>query len=148
MHRGYIITRLKHLRSYKVRNPFIICQVDIAEPQEEISELTIITFTLGYRILLSWGPRESATILEILKLDGHKGLEFLNRKEEKTQLETVQGIIAAIRNVNSTDAVKISRTASTFKEILRCTADTLGGIPGLGKRKVESIISAFNDSFF
>ncbi|GFE55223.1 DNA repair protein [Babesia ovis] len=148
MHRGYIVARLKHLRSHRVKNPFVICQVDIEEPQEIIAELTVITFTLGYRILLSWSARESAAVLEILKLDGNKGLEFLHRKEEKTHMETVQDIIACVRHVNSTDAAKISKRSDTVKQLIHENPSKFEGIPGLGKRKVQSLISAFNDSFF
>ncbi|GIX63865.1 ERCC1 nucleotide excision repair protein, putative [Babesia caballi] len=161
MHRGYIAARMKQLREHRVRNPFIICQVDIAEPQNAIgkrpssrnvdshtAELTLATFSLGYRLLLSWSARESAAVLEILKLDGQKGLEFLQRKQEKPHIQTVREIIACVRSVNSTDAVAIANRCDTVKQLMHISADKLEGIHGLGQRKVKALISAFNDNFF
>ncbi|KAK1444060.1 ercc1/rad10/swi10 like protein [Babesia gibsoni] len=148
MHRRYIASRIRHLRAHRIKNPFIICQIDIQEPQDFIDELTVTTFTLGYRLLLSWSPRESATILEILKLDGSKGLEYLNRKRENIHLQTVQEIIACVKSVNSTDAVAISKRFKTVKDMMHITADDLDSIHGLGKRKVQALLDAFSTEFF
>ncbi|ORM41580.1 DNA excision repair protein ERCC-1 [Babesia sp. Xinjiang] len=148
MHRGYIVARLKHLRSHKVKNPFIICQVDIPDPQDTIEELTVITFTLGYRILLSWSARQSAALLEILRIDGRKGLEFLNRKEIKSHMREVQEVISSVRRVNNTDAAEIVRRSYSFKQLIHAKSSQFEEIPGLGKRKIQALLSAFNDSFF
>ncbi|CDR97937.1 -DNA excision repair protein ERCC-1 [Babesia bigemina] len=148
MHRGYIGARLKQLRGHRVKNPFIVCQVDIEDPQDTIAELTVITFTLGYRLLLSWSPRESAAVLEALKIDGHKGLEFLNPRLEQPHLQIVQRIIASVKHVNNTDAITIASRCNTVKQLMHIKSDQLENIHGLGKRKVKSILAAFNDAFF
>lgn len=88
------------------------------------------SFSLGYRVLLSWNAHESATILEILKIDGSKGLEYLNRKRENIHLQTVKEIIACVRSVNSTDATAIVKRFETVKELMHITADDLDCIHG------------------
>lgn len=148
MHRCYIKTRLQHLRSYRIKNPFIICQIDITDPQEFIDELTVATFALGYRILLSWSARESAAILEILKIDGQKGLELLSKKRDSDHLQTVKDIISCVKSVNGTDASVLSKRFDTVKHLMHITTEDVDRIHGLGKRKVKALLSAFSDDFF
>ncbi|KAK2198066.1 bifunctional RuvA domain 2-like/Restriction endonuclease type II-like/ERCC1-RAD10-SWI10 family [Babesia duncani] len=146
---GYIMSRLNALRSIRCRNPFIICQVDVADPGNMIAQLTIATFSLGYRILLSWSHMESAAILEMLYFNGNKGLEFIsNKKQPTTHLQNVQHVLTCIKGINTNDAAAISKKFTTFKELIHCNESDLVTIPGLGKNKLQHIQQALRGSFF
>ncbi|EKX74171.1 DNA repair protein rad10, putative [Theileria equi strain WA] len=148
LHSNYIIERIKSIRQHKIPNLFILCQVDIAEFANILNQLTVHTFTYGYKILLSWNCHESAAVIEILKLNYYKGIEILNKKETKTHFETVCDMISSVRSINSSDASLICRKFKTLKEIVHLGEDEIYSIPGCGEKKVKALTAAFKNSFY
>nr|PVC53973.1 DNA repair protein [Theileria orientalis] len=144
----YITNRLESLVPFRLRNLFLLCQVDVNDYDKLLLGLLTSTFGYGCKILLSWSARESAAVIEILKLNRYKGIESLNKKQIKTHNESVSNLLLNVKSVNNTDVNLICEKFNSLREILHFNPDTIQDIKGLGQKKLESLSAAFTNDFY
>ncbi|XP_953780.1 DNA repair protein (RAD10) [Theileria annulata] len=155
---NYIKNRLESLSQYKIKNLFIICQIDVSDYNQLLSKfldlqwtivnLLTITFGYGCKILLSWNARESAAIVEILNLNRYRGIESISKKTYMSHRESVTNLLLNIRSLNNNDVNFICEKYKTLKEIMHFDPKTVMDIKGLGQKKVEALSAAFTNNFY
>ncbi|CRG95440.1 ERCC1 nucleotide excision repair protein, putative [Plasmodium gallinaceum] len=143
---NYLKARIETL-SNKYNNRILLCLVDIDNIDNSLGEINQLAFCLNMTLILCWSNEECARVIEDFKIY-EKKISYLKNKVSSKQDEKIFELLKKIRCINSTDCVTLIKKFKNFKNIIKAKKDELINCSGLGNKKINALISTFNDPFF
>ncbi|SBS82613.1 ERCC1 nucleotide excision repair protein, putative [Plasmodium malariae] len=144
---NYLKARIETL-SNKYNNRILVCLVDIENIENSLGEINQLAFCFNITLILCWSNEECARVIEDFKIYEKKISYIKNNKLSSSHEEKIHELLKKIRCINSTDCVTITRKFKNFHNIVKAKKDELINCSGLGNKKIQSLISTFNDPFF
>ncbi|EUD66878.1 DNA excision repair protein ERCC-1 [Plasmodium inui San Antonio 1] len=144
---NYLKARIETL-SNKYNNRILLCLVDIENIENSLGEINQLAFCFNMTLILCWSTEECARVIEDFKIYEKKISYIKNNKLTSTHAEKIHELLKKIRCINSSDCVTITNKFKSFKNIVMAKKDDLINCSGLGNKKIQSLISAFNEPFF
>ncbi|VWU52338.1 ERCC1 nucleotide excision repair protein, putative [Hepatocystis sp. ex Piliocolobus tephrosceles] len=144
---NYLESRIKTL-SNKYNNRILLCLVDIENIENTLGEINQIAFCFNMTLILCWNIDECAKIIEDFKIHektafySKKNIPFSNNKEK------IHELLKKIRCINSSDCFTITKKFKSFSNIVNAKKSDLINCSGLGNKKIQVLLSTFNDPFF
>ena len=140
LHPNYIYERIKEIENKFVLRIALIL-VDIKDPDNNVKELTRVSFLLNVTVVLAWNYEEAAKYVEILKAYEHKPLEAIKKNIGSTDLERLKTFFTAAQSVNKTDSMEVLREFKSLSNFANAAnEDSLRSIPGMGPSKTFQLI--------
>ncbi|CRG98835.1 ERCC1 nucleotide excision repair protein, putative [Plasmodium relictum] len=143
---NYLKARIETL-SNKYNNRILLCLVDIENIDNSLGEINQLAFCLNMTLILCWSNEECARVIEDFKIY-EKKISYMKNKVFSKQDEKIHELLKKIRCINSTDCVTLIKKFKNFKNIIKAKKDDLINCSGLGNKKINALISTFNDPFF
>ncbi|GAW79576.1 ERCC1 nucleotide excision repair protein [Plasmodium gonderi] len=144
---NYLKARIETLEN-KYNNRILLCLVDIENIENSLGEINQLAFCFNMTLILCWSAEECARVIEDFKIYEKKVSYIKNNKLTSTHEEKIHELLKKIRCINSSDCATITNKFKNFKNIVNAKKDDLINCPGLGNKKIQSLISTFNEPFF
>lgn len=152
LHPEYIQIRMGKLLNAKSSSTFqqlkiLLVQVDIESHADAIRELTLISMSKGFTILLAWNEIEAGMYITLLKNhDG--GTAKAIQGQVKTDYETLlTDAMSKIRGVNKKDGLSLITKYGNLKNAIQDGGRTLESLDGWGGVKVKRFHDAVTQPF-
>ncbi|GFW53829.1 DNA excision repair protein ERCC-1 [Trichonephila clavipes] len=137
----YIHKRLKVLgKSYSLR--VLLVQVDVAEPNPPLKDLSAISILADCTLMVSWSPEEAGTYLETYKMFENKSADLIKEKQDSDHYSQLIDCLTTIRSINKTDAMVLLSNFKTLKGIIQASVEDLTQCPGMGPLKAKRLYDA------
>ncbi|SJK86091.1 DNA excision repair protein ERCC-1 [Babesia microti strain RI] len=130
----------------KFSKKFIICQVDLQDPFPVLESIQLLAIKSHITLLLSWSPAESAKLIEICRIYVLKPSTYIN-PSPSTIYESVIEALTKSCKISTSNAKMLMERFNTLHGIMNATYDELRKCPGIGDKKAEFIVNAFNSPF-
>nr|KAJ3406749.1 Excision repair cross-complementation group 1 [Polyrhizophydium stewartii] len=146
VHPEYIAARLRALEN-KFQLRLLLCLVDIDDHQQHIRELTRMCILNNLTMIVAWSPEEAARYIETLKAYENKPPDMLKGQVDPDYFSRLADSLTAIKSVNKTDAMTLSSSIGSFRDMAHASAQELQLLPGFGEQKAARFESAFKKPF-
>ncbi|GAA99973.1 uncharacterized protein L969DRAFT_96590 [Mixia osmundae IAM 14324] len=143
---AYIYGRIEALgQAYNLR--ILLVQVDADTSDDVMRELTRISITNAYTIMICSSSQEAGRILSKYKKQERRPPDALKARPETDYLAQMQTVLTKPRAVNKTDTENLIRNFGSLKDIMMASSSELVQCPGLGELKVRRLRDAFSQPF-
>lgn len=143
---NYLQARIKTLQN-KYTNRILLCLIDIDNIDNVLGEINQYAFFSNCTLILCWSLEECARVLEDFKINEKKFHSIKNKIYSKHD-EKISEVLKKIRCMNSNDALTLMKKFGNFKNIVQANKNDLINCPGLGNKKISTLLMTFNDPFF
>ncbi|SBS80839.1 ERCC1 nucleotide excision repair protein, putative [Plasmodium ovale] len=144
---NYLKARIETL-SNKYNNRILLCLVDIENIENSLGEINQLAFCFNMTLILCWSNEECAKVLEDFKIYEKKIPYMKNSKPFSNHEDKIHELLKRIRCINSTDCATITNKFKKFTNIVKAKKHDLINCSGLGNKKIQALLSTFNDPFF
>ncbi|CAG8518842.1 12069_t:CDS:2 [Ambispora gerdemannii] len=146
LHPEYIFTRIQMVM-YQFNLRILLVLVDVDSHQDPIRELTKISVTNNFTIMLAWSQEEAGKYLETFKAFENRPPDSIMEKVESDYHAKLTQCLTQIRSVNKTDVLTLSSQFGSLKNIMSASTDELSTCPGIGDQKIRRLQEAFTQPF-
>lgn len=143
---NYLKARIETLQN-KYTNRILLCLIDIDNIDNVLGEINQYAFFSNCTLLLCWSIEECARVLEDFKTNEKKFQSIKNKIYSKHD-EKISDVLKKIRCINSNDTLTLMKKFGNFKNIVQAKKNDLINCPGLGSKKISTLLMTFNDPFF
>lgn len=150
MHPNYIYDRYRQLGHHKYRLRILLVLVDVPSgPEKTLLELTRVSLSLDFTIVLAWSNEEAARYLETFKLYENRSAESIRERPSTNPVDRAIGLLSgAIPKVNKTDAAELIAAFGCVRECLNVRREDLELMAGFGEAKIDAYLKAIHEPFF
>lgn len=150
LHPLYLDQRAAQLGNgvYNVR--LLLCLADIPadDCHEPLLQVSQIAINRCLSIIVAWSNEEAGRILETMKAFENKPADLIRGQMEHDQRGRMIEVLTTIGPVNKSDAITLMSQFGTMGAIFKAKQSDLLECPGMGGRKVKTMLEAINQPFF
>lgn len=140
----------------------LILLVDVPNPEKTILELTRVSLSLEFSIVLAWSNEEAARYLETFKLFEHRSADSIRARKpppslsantnncslkKDVSLSAAIDFLTALPKVNRTDAATMLASFGTPGHALDVKRQDLELCAGFGETKIGAVLGILNEPF-
>ncbi|ETV87639.1 hypothetical protein H257_01143 [Aphanomyces astaci] len=145
LHPHYLKNKLA--RATRVKVQVLVCHVDVSDSESALKEINCEALSAGFSLLLAWSWKEAARYIETLKAYENKSAALIKEKVEGDFNSQLIDVLTTVRSVNKTDVLTLSGSFGSLRRIMNATEEELALCPGIGGKKVQQLLEAFNQPF-
>ncbi|ETW10128.1 hypothetical protein, variant 1 [Aphanomyces invadans] len=139
LHPHYLKNKLA--RATRVKVQVVVCHVDVADCESALKEINCEALGAGFTLLLAWSWKET------LKAYENKSAALIKEKIDGDFNSQLVDVLTTVRSVNKTDVLTLSGSFGSLSRIMNATEEELALCPGIGGKKVQQLLEAFNQPF-
>ncbi|KDO31364.1 hypothetical protein SPRG_03981 [Saprolegnia parasitica CBS 223.65] len=145
LHPTYLKSKLGRVKPARVQ--VVVCHVDVPDNESALKEINRDALACGFTLLLAWSWKEAARYIETLKSYENRPATLIKEKVENDYSAQLADVLTSVRSINKTDVVTLSSNFGSVQRLMCATEDELALCPGIGGKKVQMLLEAFNTPF-
>ena len=143
----YLPRRLSELNAGNWRLRVLLCLVDVEDADRALHDLNVAAVHHECTLVLARSTREAARLLECFKAYEHSQASAIKEHIDRDHLSKLTDVLTTVKPVNKTNVVTLARTFGSLSNVINATADDLTDCPGLGHKKIHTLLSVFQQPF-
>ncbi|OQR99685.1 DNA excision repair protein ERCC-1 [Achlya hypogyna] len=145
LHPTYLKSKLARVKPARVQ--VVLCHVDVPDNESALKEINRDALNGGFTLLLAWSWKEAARYIETLKNYENRPATLIKEKVDNDYTAQLNDVLTSVRSINKTDVVTLSTNFGSVQRLMCATEDELALCPGVGGKKVQQLLEAFNTPF-
>ncbi|KAG9293063.1 hypothetical protein G9A89_016425 [Geosiphon pyriformis] len=146
LHPEYIFNRIQLLvHQFSLR--VLLVAVDVDNHEDPIRELTKISVTNNFTMILAWSHEEAARYIETYKAYEHRPPSLIMEKVESDYHAKLTHCLTQIRSLNKTDVLTLASNFGSLQNIISAPTEDLSMCPGFGDQKIRRLQETFTQNF-
>jgi len=147
LHPLYIKNRVSTLeKNYRLR--VLLCYVDVPDCESPLLDMIRTAFCSDLTLVLCWTLEEAGRLIETFKAYENKPPDAIRGKLDNDARGRAIEVLTTVSPLNKTDAATLLDRYGTIKDIFTAKKDDLQQCPGIGTKKINNLLLAFNEPFF
>ncbi|KAL8424838.1 hypothetical protein Efla_001643 [Eimeria flavescens] len=149
LHPKQLLHRLLPLqRSRELSKRFLLLLNDVEGAHASLAQVILHALHHGFILLVAASPAEAAELLQQLKVSENRAADALQPTLDGRHAPRCAEALRVLPAVNRADVVSLAKEFGCMRNIFLAQQQQLQQCPGIGPKKVRSLLAAFQEPFF
>ncbi|KAL8272994.1 hypothetical protein Esti_003047 [Eimeria stiedai] len=149
LHPKQLLHRLLPLqRSRELSKRFLLLLNDVEGAHASLAQVILHAFHYGFMLIVAASPAEAAELLQQLKISENRAPDLLQPTLDDRHAPRCFEVLRVLPAVNRADVVSLAKEFGCMRNIFLAQQEQLQQCPGIGPKKVRSLLAAFQEPFF